>query len=134
MTAREIIALVAAKFEITPTDLIDHQREPTRFKAYRVAIYLCQWALRLSYPALGREFRKDHTTMIAAVQAVGTQMSIYAEVIGDLREQIALRLASPRTRCVSCGQPVGEQARKVDLLKREIALMQKRLEQLEAMP
>lgn len=62
---------VAAHFGyVTVEDMLGRSRSKSAVEARALAMWLARLRLRLSYPELGREFSRDHTTCINAVERI----------------------------------------------------------------
>ena len=96
----EICQHVAAHFGFVTVDDI---RGPSRMKGISEARALAQWLTRaklgMSYPELGREFGKDHTSCRSACQRVerasGTLLSSARMLFAELEETSRVRCAAP---------------------------------------
>lgn len=66
-----ILALVSARFDIKPEEMLSPSRKPDRVLARQLAMCLCRDKLGLSYPELGRIFGgKDHSTVMHAIKKI----------------------------------------------------------------
>ena len=68
-TIAQIAAEVADKHRISLFDLRSHRRSQPLVWARQEAMYRCRTETSKSYPQIGRFFRRDHTTVIHAVEA-----------------------------------------------------------------
>lgn len=62
--------LVAEHFGITLKDMMGKDRSPEFSHPRMIAMYVCRAYLHLSFPAIGRHFDRDHTTVMHAVTRV----------------------------------------------------------------
>lgn len=69
-TVEEIQRAVCHHFHLKDAELLSKDRHKTTAFARHVAMYLCKQRLSVSFPELGRAFRKDHTTVMSAVRKV----------------------------------------------------------------
>ena len=69
-TAAQILAASAETFGVTRDDITGPARSGTPIVARQVAMYLCRTRTPLSFPALGRLFHRDHTTVMHAVKKI----------------------------------------------------------------
>lgn len=69
-TARRIIAAAAATFHLEPDDLTGPSRAKPALTARMVAVTLVRARTTMSWPAIGRAFNRDHTTVLHAAQRV----------------------------------------------------------------
>ena len=99
ITAALIMAQTADYFGMTIDDLCGRKRTKTFVHARHVAMYLCRELTDLSLPQIGREFGKDHTTVINANRKIVEQMSerrsTYNEVM-ELTSRIKQAAQTPR--------------------------------------
>ena len=99
ITAALIMAQTADYFGMTIDDLCGRIRTKTFVHARHVAMYLCRELTDLSLPQIGREFGKDHTTVINANRKIVEQMSerrsTYNEVM-ELTSRIKQAAQTPR--------------------------------------
>lgn len=75
MTIREIQELVCAEFGITMIDLLSCRRRNEVMIARHVAMWLASKATKASIPMVGRQFERDHTTVLNAIGRVNQRMS-----------------------------------------------------------
>ena len=66
VTAKRIIKLVANYFDIKSSDIKGPSRAHAISKPRQIAMYLARKHTNASFPQLGREFAKDHSTVITA--------------------------------------------------------------------
>jgi hypothetical protein len=135
LTAQAIIRAVATEFDLG-VDAMMHRRVLPESRARQVAMFLVRDELRMSYPQIGRLFRRDHTTVLQATRKVGQLL------LTD--KGFALRIDSLRTRlsgsseavcCPSCGQSLGSAAYRravVEQLKQQMQELADRIAVLEA--
>jgi chromosomal replication initiator protein len=90
ITPRLVLDEAAAQFGFTVDDLQSKHRQRPLVTARQIAMYVMRELTELSYPNIAREFGgRDHTTVIHAVEKVGTLMSkdrqIYDQVTRLMR-------------------------------------------------
>jgi len=98
----EICQRVADHFGFVTVEDI---RGPSRMKGISEARALAQWLARaklgMSYPELGREFGKDHTTCISSCRRVerasGSLLASARLLFAELEETSRVRCAAPET-------------------------------------
>ena len=86
VTAREsrkidcplIIAIVAEKYGMTPSDLTGKRRSQDIALARQVAMYICREMTELSTTAIGRAFGRDHTTVLHGCEKIEGNMEDYS--------------------------------------------------------
>ena len=66
----DIQRAVCHHFNLRSADMVSKARHKSIALARHVAMYLCKQRLNVSFPELGRAFRKDHTTVMSAVRKV----------------------------------------------------------------
>ncbi|MCL3778546.1 chromosomal replication initiator protein DnaA [Actinomyces sp. 186855] len=86
ITASLIMAQTADYFGMTIDDLCGKVRTKTFVHARHVAMYLCRELTDLSLPQIGREFGKDHTTVINANRKIVEQMSERRSTYNEVME------------------------------------------------
>ena len=94
ITSATIMAQTAAYFGLTLDDLRGTSRSRVLVNARQIAMYLCRELTSLSLPDIGREFSKDHTTVIHANKKIAGLMAerraIYntvTELTGRIKQQ-----------------------------------------------
>lgn len=71
VAVEKIVTVVAAHFDLNPTQLLGSSREKTISMARSLAMYLTRQNTAMSYPEIGRAMgNKNHSTVIAACQRV----------------------------------------------------------------
>jgi chromosomal replication initiator protein len=94
-TAEEIQAAVAARFEVSPEQLLSPSRGAPVARARQVAMYLARELTELSLPEIARAFnRRDHTTVMHAVKRVDERSTADPGLSRTL-EELSGRLRSP---------------------------------------
>jgi hypothetical protein len=105
VTAGEIIAEVAAKHGLTPEALKSKSNVREIAAARNEAMARCRLETPLSYPSIGRLFKKHHTSVIYAVET-----SLHP----SLRRGMDLpRTESPDQTAVRQARLIGAQARQI---------------------
>jgi hypothetical protein len=69
-----IVKAVATHFGVTPASLKEHRRSRSHTRPRHIAMFLVYRDTELSYPEVGRMFSRDHSTVIAAVRKITTQL------------------------------------------------------------
>jgi chromosomal replication initiator protein len=102
--ARAVIEMVASHYRVRVQDLLGSRRHLTLTRVRALAMYLVRRHTHMSFPELGRLFRKHHTTVLAAWRRahdlIGQDMETALTVIDigrALEKRIALR-ADPSRR------------------------------------
>src|SRR4029077_7910972 len=72
-TVAEIRGVVAHAFHTTEMELLSRRRRHARVR--QIAMFLARELTPLSLPAIGREFGRDHTTVLHACDVIGRQMT-----------------------------------------------------------
>ena len=91
ITIERIIEEVARTFEVTAKDIKSPKRAAQISQARQVAMYVVREVTNLSYEEIGKEFGRDHSTAIYAVQQVEKNMktrSDFRNTINDLIKNI----------------------------------------------
>ena len=72
---RMIKRATAKYFGINVSDLNSDRREKELWRARAAAMYLCREMTKFSYPALGRAFNRDYSSVIRAVKKVEEELN-----------------------------------------------------------
>ena len=91
ITIERIIEEVARTFEVTAADIKSPKRAAQISQARQVAMYVVREVTNLSYEEIGKEFGRDHSTAIYAVQQVERNMknrSDFRNMVTDLIKNI----------------------------------------------
>ena len=91
ITIERIIEEVARTFEVTAADIKSPKRAAQISQARQVAMFVVRDVTNLSYEEIGKEFGRDHSTAIYAVQQVERNMknrSDFRNMINDLIKNI----------------------------------------------
>ena len=93
----DIQAAVAAHFAISPLELVSRRRARRIARPRQIAMYLARELTPQSLPAIGRAFRRDHTTVMHACRVIereleangdlGTEVDVLRQVIYDGDQQ-----------------------------------------------
>lgn len=68
---KEILALVAAKLNIRPQEIMSTSRKPALALARQISMYLCRTQLGMGYQEIGKIFGgRDHSTVIHGINKV----------------------------------------------------------------
>lgn len=84
--------LVAAHFEVTKADIVSHRRTGRVVRPRQIAMYLSKVLTLRSLPEIGRQFSRDHTTILHAVRKIGGLIEADAALaaeIAALREMLS---------------------------------------------
>ena len=93
-SVEEITEAVAARFAISPEQLLSPSRAAPVARARQVAMYLSRELTELSLPEIARAFnRRDHTTVLHAVKRVG-ERSTEDPGLSRALEEISIHLRS----------------------------------------
>lgn len=85
----EVIIDVAAHFDLTVEALRGPSRKQALAYPRQVAMYLAHEHCGKSYPQLAREFDRDHSTVIHAVQKIGALVDADAHIARDMERILA---------------------------------------------
>lgn len=91
ITIERIIEEVARTFEVTSEDIKSPKRASQISQARQVAMYVVREVTSLSYEEIGKEFGRDHSTAIYAVQQVERNMKNrpdFKNMVNDLIKNI----------------------------------------------
>ena len=101
MTPRDLIATVAAHFDLTPADLTGRSRMRHITEARQVAAWVLRRASPLSLEAIGRLLgHRDHTTIIYAIEQIEQRMAADPQLRAELHSLLPQRplIAPAHTR------------------------------------
>jgi chromosomal replication initiator protein len=79
-TSEDVIRAVAEHFGLRPVELKGRRRHRAISRPRQIAMWLCRKVLGKSYPEIGRDFGKDHSTVISACRKVDDLIEIDALV------------------------------------------------------
>ncbi len=91
ISPKQVVEKVAKYYDLTAKDLYSTSRVKDIKNARQVAMYLMEEQLKLSTVKIGREFGKDHTTVMHGIKVVKTALKTDFNLrtqISDLREKI----------------------------------------------
>ncbi|MPY93007.1 MAG: chromosomal replication initiator protein DnaA [Acidimicrobiia bacterium] len=90
ITPKLILDTTCERFTFSVEDLIGKSRRRPLVQARQVAMYVMRELTDLSYPAIAREFGgRDHTTVIHAVEKIGTLMKERRQIYDQVTAMIA---------------------------------------------
>lgn len=72
--AKIIQAGVCGYFGLDRSELIGRRRYGSLIDARHLAMYLCRQRLRMSFPALGEVFERDHSTVLDACKRLAGRL------------------------------------------------------------
>jgi chromosomal replication initiator protein len=81
-----IVARVAAAFGVKPRDLLGPSRLRAVMVPRQVAMYLAREAAKLPLAQIGKQFGRDHTTVLHAVRMVKGSLAADAQLAGTVRQ------------------------------------------------
>jgi chromosomal replication initiator protein len=90
-TPQLVIEAVAAGCDLRPGELLGRQRTQHLVRARQIAMYLCRKHTGLSFPALGRVFERDHTTVQHGFEKVQSSLASDRE-LATLVQRLELAL------------------------------------------
>lgn len=67
---KAVADFVCARFAVSETDLISERRDGQLVRVRHIAIWLAVKVTGKSLPAIGRSFRRDHTTILYAKRRI----------------------------------------------------------------
>lgn len=91
-----IVDAVAAEFRVPRADILSDRRQARVVAARHAACWLARMLTSLSYPAIGRQMRRDHTTVMHSVHVAELRLgrdSQFAHQIAALQAELAPHLA-----------------------------------------
>lgn len=91
-----IIPAVAAAAGITSREILSERRERRAVQARHAAMWLAREMSGYSYPAIGRAFRRDHTSVLYGVARTETRLARDADFADWMRTlERAIQVADP---------------------------------------
>lgn len=97
----EIIRIVADVFGVSLNEIVSPHRQRNVTRARQAAAYLATIHTQLSFPAIGRGIKRDHTTVLHSFRVVPRYMvddPLYAAKIAQADEIIRTRLGGANRR------------------------------------
>ena len=88
----QIVSTVSARYRVTPEQIMEHRRFQAFSWARHVAFYLARESTSLSFPAIGKYFNRDHSTVIHGWNVVRERMAerpMFASEVRRLMEERA---------------------------------------------
>ena len=70
VTAKRIVSLVSKRYGVAQDDIYGRKRQQQICHARNVCMYIIKNQLDLSYPAIGKMFNRDHTTILSSCDAI----------------------------------------------------------------
>ncbi len=90
---KDIIRLVAARFNINVRDLKSHRRHASIIRPRQIAMYLARQLTSLSFPQIAMAFdKRDHTTVLHSVRRIESLIVVDEVVAEQVSELMRLML------------------------------------------
>lgn len=89
LNTKKIIDKTAKYFSISKEDILSKSRQKDINHARQVACYLMKYELKMSFPQIGKEFGRDHSTIMNGVSKIEKRIKIESEVrahLDDLKD------------------------------------------------
>lgn len=102
---RAIIGVVAEHYGLTREQLLSKSRKPTLSQPRQVAMLMVRILTGLSYPAIGREFRRDHSSVMYGCSIIEEELKeclILQRSIAAIRQRLNTMKDEPS--CPHCGE------------------------------
>lgn len=93
-----ILDACAAEFGVTRREIVSDRRRAAHVTARHAACWLARHMTTLSYPAIARQLRRDHTTIMHSVHAAELRIGrdgTFAQQIATLQAELAAQLPHP---------------------------------------
>ncbi len=89
-TAKRIVSLVAKRYGIPQDDIYGKKRQQQICHARNVCLYIIKTELDLSYPAIGKMFNRDHSTIISSCEAIKSNLdkNLLGNEINDIIKEL----------------------------------------------
>lgn len=110
-----IVQAVSRVYGVSPDQILGDSRREEVAYARRIAMWFARQNVKESYPALGRFFRRDHSTVLMAVRCVDE--GAYAEDIRLVSHELEFPQSMPRRCCEDCRSNVAT----INRLRAELA-------------
>lgn len=96
-TAHYILRRVATHYRHTVSELLADGPGMPIVEYRQIAMYMCREHTALSYPDLGRLFRRDHATVMHGVQMIGSTRSKRVKTaVQEVDDMITAALSAAR--------------------------------------
>lgn len=107
ISARTIIRVVAEHYNMTRDQMLAKTRKPSFAQPRQVAMLLVRTITGLSYPAIGREFRRDHSSVMHGCSLIEEELTACLVLQRDVAA-IRQRLSTMphMDACPHCGEEV----------------------------
>lgn len=92
-TPAKVIEKVCAFYHVTEAQIRSKVRSLQVALARQIVMYLCKSQLKMPYTAIGKEFNRDHSTVMYAIRKVAKQVKIDPALAKNL-DEISKKLAS----------------------------------------
>jgi len=93
---RTICETVGNYYEVTLDEILSKDRHRSIVEARQVAMWIARKTQALSYPELGREFGRDHSTVMQAIRKVDRATG---PMFDNVRRLYALAVSHAPRRC-----------------------------------
>jgi hypothetical protein len=98
LSSLELQALTARAAQVTVSEILSKKRSQSLIRARHIAMLLCRDVLGMSYPEIGRAFRRDHTSGVENARIrLEKNEPCWRELLAEVRDAICRR---PITSCV----------------------------------
>ncbi len=94
LTPEVLIQAVSHFYKIPTEDLLGKSKAHAFSRPRKIAMYLCKKELKLSYPAIGKIFARDHSTVINAVRSCENSQLVDAHTLDKLLQSASKEIAS----------------------------------------
>ena len=104
ISARTIIRVVAEHYGMTRDQLLAKNRRPTTAQPRQVAMLLTRLLTGMSYPAIGREFKRDHSSVMHGCALIEEELKeclVLQRDMGAIRQRLSAMVDEPM--CPHCG-------------------------------
>lgn len=75
VTVDKIFAAIEKKYEVSKANLVSQSRVKEIAQARHIAIYLIRTVTEMSFPAIGKIFNRNHSTIISSLDAIDKKMA-----------------------------------------------------------
>lgn len=112
MSARTIINVVAEHYGMTRWQLLAKSRKPVFAQPRQVAMLLVRLVTGMSYPAIGREFKRDHSSVMHGCSLIEDELKaclVLQRDVAAIRQRLSTMTEEPS--CPHCGEVLVKEGR-----------------------
>lgn len=111
-SARTIIRVVAEHYGMTRDQMLAKTRKPSFTQPRQVAMLLTRLNTGMSYPAIGREFKRDHSSVMHGCEVIEEELTaclVLQRDVAAIRQRLSTMTEEPS--CPHCGEVLVKEGR-----------------------